>query len=233
MKKIFGLFALALVAAGFTSCDYDSDDDSYVTHYVNIELTGGSTYSIPVGSTYTDPGYKATEGTEDVTSKVVVGGDVVDGNALGIYNVTYSAPNRDGFSASTERQVLVYDPEVSADISGTYTITNTAGSGRIFSSYSVIGNTVTITQLMPGLYTISDYWGGLYDQTLARDESGYRGYVCSGTFSMNKDNVINGISSSNPWNLPMESVTGSYDPATGSVQIDASINYHLVMTLEK
>lgn len=231
MKKILSLLAFAAVLAGFTSCDYDSDDDAYVTHYVSFDLNEGSTYLVPVGSTYTDPGYTATEGTEDVTSKVVVGGDEVDVNSIGIYNVTYSAANKDGFSASTSRQVLVYDPEVTADISGTYSITNTTGSGSIFdaSRYPVIGNSVTLTQLAPGLYSIDDYWGGLYAATLGYGSA----YACSGYFSLDKDNNIEGISASNPWNLPMTSVTGIYDPETGKVQMDVDINYHLVMTLEK
>lgn len=231
MKKILSLLAFAAVLAGFTSCDYDSDDDAYVTHYVSFDLNEGSTYLVPLGSTYTDPGYTATEGTEDVTSKVVVGGDEVDANFIGIYNITYSAANKDGFIASTSRQVLVYDPEITADISGTYSITNTTGSGSIFdaSRYPVIGNSVTLTQLAPGLYSIDDYWGGLYAVTIGYGSA----YACPGYFSLDKDNNIEGISASNPWNLPMTSVTGTYNPETGKVQMDVDINYHLVMTLEK
>lgn len=229
MKKILSLLAFAAVLAGFTSCDYDSDDDAYVTHYVSFDLNEGSTYLVPVGSTYTDPGYTATEGTEDVTSKVVVGGDEVDANAVGIYNVTYSAANKDGFSASTSRQVLVYDPEVTTDISGTYSITNTTGSESLFDRYPVKGNSVTLTQLAPGLYSIDDYWGGLYAVTIGYGSA----YACSGYFSLDKDNNIEGISASNPWNLPMTSVTGTYNPETGKVQMDVEIDYHLVMTLEK
>ena len=229
MKKILSLFAIAaLVLGGFSSCDYDGSDDTYVTHYVSFDLTGGSTYLVPVGSKYVDPGYTAMEGTEDVTSKVVFSGDV-DASKVGIYYVNYAASNKDGFSASVDRQVLVYDPEVSTDITGTYKIINTDGSGRVFNNYPVTGNSVTLTELAPGLYSISDYWGGLYDVTI-----GYgSGYRCTGYFQLNADNTITGISASNPWSLPMTSASGSYDEATGKVTIDSYINYHLVMVLQK
>ncbi len=229
MKKIISLFALvAFVLVGFSSCDYDGKDDAYVTHYVSFDLNEGDTYLVPVGSEYVDPGYTATEGTEDVTSRVVVSGDV-DASQVGIYDVTYSAANKDGFSASVIRKVLVYDPEVTTDISGKYGITSTDGSQSLFDRYSVIGNPVTLTQLAPGLYSISDYWGGLYDVTVGYGSA----YRCSGYFALGKDNSITGISSSDPWNSTMTSVTGNYDPETGKVTMDVKINYHLVMELTK
>ena len=121
MKKI-NLLIAALAFVGLTSCDYDGSDDAKVTKYVTIELTGGNQTLVPVGSEYTDPGYTATEGTEDVTSKVVVSGDQVDPDKVGIYNVTYSAKNVDGFAAEVTRTVLVYDPAITTDITGTYTV---------------------------------------------------------------------------------------------------------------
>lgn len=221
---------MAVALVSLNSCDFDSKDDSYVTKYVSIDLTEGDSYFLPVGTTYVEPGYTATEGTEDVTSKVKVSGEV-DGNTMGVYTLTYSAVNKDGFAASVERTVFVYDPEVTADITGDYTIKNTDGSSALFgpTRYPVIGNTVTLTQIAPGLYYISDYWGGFYAVTIGYGSA----YACTGYFALDKDNNITGISASNPWNLEMTSVTGNYDPTTGKVNMDVLINYHLVMQLEK
>ena len=125
--------------------------------------------------------------------------------------------------------MLVYDPEVTTDISGKYKVTSTDGSQSVFDRYSVIGNSVTLTQLAPGLYSISDYWAGLYAVTIGYGAA----YACTGYFAFGKDNSITGISSSDPWNSEMTSVTGSYDPETGKVKMDVIINYHLVMELAK
>lgn len=231
MKKI-NLFIAALALMGFTSCDYDGSDDAKVTQYVNIELTGGSETLVPVGTTYTEPGYTATEGTEDVTSKVIVGGDQVDANKVGIYNVTYSAENKDGFSVEMTRTVLVYDPSVTTDITGTYTVETGKGYNgdeSIFENNSVVGNTVTLTQLAPGLYSISDWWGGLYDQTVGYGSM----YSATGYFQLNADNTINGISGTSVWGDVLESGTGAFDPVSGKVSLTVAMTYYLKMTLTK
>lgn len=231
MKKI-NLLIAALAFVGLTSCDYDGSDDAKVTKYVTIELTGGNQTLVPVGSEYTDPGYTATEGTEDVTSKVVVSGDQVDPDKVGIYNVTYSAKNVDGFAAEVTRTVLVYDPSVTTDITGTYTVERGDGFNGdegIFSSNSIVGNSVTLTQLAPGLYSISDWWGGLYDQTVGYGSA----YCATGYFQLNADNTITGISASTPWGDVLERGDGVYDPTTGKVVLNVELNYYLKMTLSK
>ena len=227
MKKI-NLLIAALAFVGLTSCDYDGSDDAKVTKYVTIELTGGNQTLVPVGSEYTDPGYTATEGTEDVTSKVVVSGDQV-----GIYNVTYSAKNVDGFAAEVTRTVLVYDPAITTDITGTYTVEKGEDlypdQSDFFTRYVIKGNTVTLTQLAQGLYSISDWWGGLYDKTVGYGSA----YCATGYFQLNADNTITGISASTPWGDVLERGDGVYDPTTGKVVLNVELNYYLKMTLSK
>ena len=228
MKKI-NLLIAALAFVGLTSCDYDGSDDAKVTKYVTIELTGGNQTLVPVGSEYTDPGYTATEGTEDVTSKVVVSGDQVNPDKVGIY----SAKNVDGFAAEVTRTVLVYDPAITTDITGTYTVEKGEDlypdQSDFFTRYVINGNTVTLTQLAPGLYSISDWWGGLYDKTIGAGSA----YCATGYFQLNADNTITGISASTPWGDVLERGDGVYDPTTGKVVLNVELNYLLKMTLSK
>ena len=55
-----------------------------------ITLLGSSTVTVQLGDSYTDAGATATDdGDGDLTSSIVVGGDTVDVNAVGTYEITY------------------------------------------------------------------------------------------------------------------------------------------------
>lgn len=75
---------------------------------------------MPIGTSYTEQGYKATLNGEDYTSNVKTTG-TVDSNQAGLYYITYSATNSDGFTVTATRTVAVCDPAITTDISGTYT----------------------------------------------------------------------------------------------------------------
>ena len=164
---------------------------------------------------------------------MVVSGDQVDPDKVGIYNVTYSAKNVDGFAAEVTRTVLVYDPAITTDITGTYTVEKDEDlypdQSDFFSRYVIKGNTVTLTQLAQGLYSISDWWGGLYDKTVGYGSA----YCATGCFQLNADNTITGISASTPWGDVLERGDGVYDPTTGKVVLNVELNYYLKMTLSK
>lgn len=65
-----------------------------------ITLTGGSKVVVELGTTWTDPGYTATDDTDgDITGSVVVGGDTIDMNTSAVYNVTYNVSDAAGNAA--------------------------------------------------------------------------------------------------------------------------------------
>ncbi len=114
---------------------------SKITYYPILTLKGTDYLTVIKGSVFTDPGVTAKEGTTDL--KVTTTGTVNTATA-GVYTLTYSAVNKDGFSASTTRRVIVYSTDVSAaanDLSGSYA-RNTNGS------------VVVWTKLAPGVYKV-------------------------------------------------------------------------------
>ena len=154
MKKIFfyGLM-LGMSVLGLTSCSDDYDKtDSRLTYYVNLEVQGEEFVQVPIGTSYTDAGCKATMNGQDATNRIVTFGlDEIDVNTAGLYTVTYTAINDDGFSASATRTVAVCDPTITTDISGTWTVQ--AGSYRLYNGNQTpyADFTVKIRRDAPGI----------------------------------------------------------------------------------
>jgi hypothetical protein len=92
-----------------------------------------------VGGTFTDPGIIATEGGADIP--YTTDGSVNTGE-VGVYDLTYTAVNKDGFPASLTRTVIIYSTESSGaanDLSGMCV-------PRMVRS--------TWTKIAPGVYTV-------------------------------------------------------------------------------
>jgi len=140
--------ALILLSSFFLlSCEKDDStvNISSITTYPLITLKGEEWVVIPQGGTYTDPGVEATIGDEPVE---VVVTNSPDPNTPGVYETTYTATNKEGYSASVTRKVGVISPETAAmDISGQYK--RNAGAGGIS----------TITKLGPGYYQTDNVGG--------------------------------------------------------------------------
>jgi hypothetical protein len=232
MKNIYNLLILIAFATFVSSCkkELTSEGVSRLTYYVTFELNQGSLVLNPKGTAYADPGIKAMEGTTDVSSKVTVSGSV-NTNKVGLYVLTYSATNSDGYSASVERTVIVYDPAAPAtDLSGDY-LSNVS---RISPSRSFTGLSVSLTKIAPGFFYVSDFLGGFYDQG-----ANYRygpTYALTGYMVLNADNTLSYISSHNiAWDDSANSFSnGVYNPVTKGLTWRVSYtssNYTFVVTL--
>lgn len=229
MKKILYSLVLFTSVLSLISCGSDELTDSRITQYVTISLKAGQIYTLPVGTTYQDPGFTATQGTSDVTSSVKVDG-TVDGLKVGYYPVIYSAVNPDGFSNSVTRMVFVYNPKVTVDLSGVYKIQT--GSYRNYGGTITRFNDqdVTLTQVAAGVFSISDWFGGYYDKFKGYGSS----YAMSGYMSLGTDNSISGLYGLvSSWGDSYDSVSGSYDPVTGTITLDVAyagkMTFHLIL----
>lgn len=73
----------------------------------HIVLTGDAAMNVYLGSSYTEPGYVATDGCEgDITSKVVVTGEV-NTNQVGEYTLTYKVEDTNGNQQTATRTIKV------------------------------------------------------------------------------------------------------------------------------
>ena len=208
---------------GFTSCDSDDHlTDSTLTYYVVLDMQGESFVQVPIGTTYNDAGCKATLQGEDYTSNIVTEGlDDIDVNTAGLYYVTYSATNADGYSVSVTRTVAVCDPTITTDISGSWT--GQAGTYRVYyyedgttATTNFPGFSISIEQAAPGIFYISDYFGGYYDQRAGYGSS----YAMYGYLQLLADGTLVSLSSHvNGWGDSVDDFQGTYDAATGTIDL--------------
>jgi hypothetical protein len=213
MKKHIYLLIILVSGLLISSCEkkVTTEDTSRITYYVTFELEGASLITIPIGGTYTEPGYSAMEGETNVTADVVVTSDL-DESSLGYYTIVYSATNVDGFDASTERNVVVYDPAAPADdLSGSYStdILRTEGDGTNPRAHAGASN---ITKVANGIFYVDCLLGGIYSI-----DYGYGpAYAMTGYLSLNSDNTLTHLSSYvQGWGDGLEGFqNGEYDPGT-------------------
>ena len=257
MKKIYLLgFLLAGVLLGLTSCNDDHDEltDSTLTYYANLQMEGDEFMIVPIGSSFTDPGCKATLYDKntgeilDVTDQIMIEGvDDVDPNTMGFYYITYSAVGGDGFLASVTRTVCVCDPSVTADMSGVYNTdmeSSLYGANKTpFTLYAAAyGYTnqctgITFTQIAPAFYEVNDLMGGWYDQIRGFHDMYFDDYgpigMMTGFVSLDRDNNIQLISSYiDAWEEGLDYIKdGKFDPETGTISYSLSYSSSVTMDL--
>lgn len=221
MKKIFSCLLLsALLLPVFTSCDKDSEGLTKITTYAIIDLTDGDVVTTPIGQPFTDPGFVAMQGTEDVSANVTVSGNV-NTNKCGFYTLKYNVINDDGFPASATRTVVVVDPN---NFASAY-LASCAYGTRSYRNLHIM-----ITDNGDGTYNIDDMAGGLYCQ------GRYPGYEAYGydfwydeTLKL-EGNTISlasgemGDGSNWYWGEPLDVLDGTYDPTTGTITYKAAFS---------
>lgn len=232
MKKLF-LYTMSLGMAvfGFSSCSDDEDHmDTSITYYAALTLQGDDFVQVPLGTTYNDAGCTAELNGEDYTSKIVTTGlEDIDVNTAGLYTVTYTATNPDGYSSSVERTVAVCDPTITTDISGTYTTVAGTYRDRQGTQTPYTGYSITISKAAPGIFYVSDMLGGYYDQRAGYGSS----YALHGYWQLLADGTLVALSGGvDGWGDSYSAFTGSYDASTNTISACttyAGMDFHIVL----
>jgi len=210
MKKIIFLLTIA-AAFVLSSCDKESLGVSKVTTYAIMTLNGSPIVFWQQGTPYVDPSCNAFEGTTDITEDIVAESNV-NVATMGIYTVSYSVENSDGFSAFKSRKVVVCD--LTAPLNGVYTsnlvrTVLSSGATAARGPFNVIvygkGNDE---------YYIDDLIGGWYNIG-----SGYgSAYAGPGVVKINSDNTVTLVSAKSwtwgPCSITAEGAT--VNPATNT-----------------
>jgi len=231
MKNIIKTIAFLVAVLLLASCHkITSEGVTQITYYPSITIIGGD-LTIELGTDFTDPGYIVMEGENDITSKTIVRG-TVNTNKVGLYRLSYSATNVDGFSGSATRKVYVYDPSSSTDLSGTYTVDIGNSYRYQFSNgaiikYSDMGDlfdgdfsefTVELKpSFLPGYFSVTDMYGGYYYAGRNYDAR----YLMSGIIAfVEADNSIILVDSFVPgWGDGLDGLDdGIYDPDTETIE---------------
>ena len=261
MKKYIYSLAIAAAAFGLTSCD-GTQEEPHIQWYPVVTLDGEDTYYLEIGENFTLPGFTAvnTLTGEDASSAVtvliydVIAGEYVNSISTaspGMYNVYYISsasevqPSAD-FDMYKQRDIYVYDPSIELDISGVYNVnmdeTIYLANGWTFAraaeyynelnGTSVDSASVTISQLLPGFFYVSDLFGGWY-QTIRNYGSRY---AMTGYISLNSDNSITLLSSYvSSWGDSLDYLEdGYYDEETQTISYEleyaGQIPMYIVMT---
>ncbi len=149
------------------SCSEDSTGNvSRITNYPEFTLKGSELIYLQKGATYTDPGVTVTEGGTEIPYETSVTGDFrggtsVNTNVVDVYNVIYSAKNKDGFSGSASRTVVVYEnSDLTSSIAGLYKST-VVRNGASSAQYTNMEH-ILVWKNANGTYGMSDGIGGYY-----------------------------------------------------------------------
>lgn len=125
--------AIGVVLLSVISVACDPDGDSYgvstITYFPSFELVDGENVVVEVGENFV-PNAIVKEGESNLEPTI---DSNVDSDVPGIYSVSYSAVNSDGYTGSASQEVVVYDPSiVPTDVSGDIVdVNNSARTGEI------------------------------------------------------------------------------------------------------
>jgi len=198
MKTTLHKLTIFMLAAGilFAACkkeDTANVSKEVLVSYPSITLKGDEVVVLPVGGTYSDAGATLVDDVTGQSSDIGPTTSDVNTAEAGLYLVTYSAANGNGFTTSVTRYVAVTSVEAPVDRSGTYL-------------RDLTGINCYVDKIADGVYKVTNPGGaGVGANTVVYFvETELNNYVCppqptdAGTMSVIN---INFTSSGSSWNV--------------------------------
>lgn len=169
MNKLIYKILPVLFLVLFISCEEDDTTEgvSRITYFPLMTLNGATEIITPIGVSFTDPGAIAEESGEpiEVITNISAGryrGLPYSKDISDIYTVSYSAFNKDGFSVSVSRTLVVKEiGDMVTNLAGVY-ISSVSRDNIAPAQYQNM-KYVTIWEKSPGMYQISDGIGAWYE----------------------------------------------------------------------
>lgn len=82
-----------------------------------IVLNGSSTINLELGENYTELGATATDNVDgNLTSSIIIGGDIVNPNVVGNYIITYNVSDSSGNQAVEVTRTVVVNPDITPPV---------------------------------------------------------------------------------------------------------------------
>ena len=112
-NNFFKAIVLTLTVGFLSSCSEERPIESDVTFFAEFEYE--PLVVIALGGTYA----AEVNAIADGESLKVSSSGAVDTNTVGVYDVTYSATNKDGFDGIVTQTIVIHDPSIiGTDVSG-------------------------------------------------------------------------------------------------------------------
>ncbi len=165
MKKIMFLIAASLIC--FTACKKEKDDVSKVVDISSpdINLNGDKYVTLNPGQNYDDPGAVSVDDVTGAQTTISADAGNLDPNTPGLYYMSYTATNANGYQTVAGRYIAVTDYNDNINLEGTYLREAT-------------GIEVQVTKVSRAMYKISDMGGA------GLDDAAYIAVLNDSTFDL-------------------------------------------------
>lgn len=216
MKNKFLYLIVALATLAFTGCQKTTEGMTRITYYATVDLIGGPEV-VYIGESFVDEGCYAEMNGEDVTDQVITTNNI-NNNRIGVYQISYSVINKDGFPGGALRTVYVVNP---SSIANLYLGESEFGTRHYYDA------PIYITDNGDGTYKVDDLLGGLMFYGLNPGLEPAYDFHAEGSIAIAPDNTVSQVGPTGAYYFggsnPVSVTSGTFNPDTRTFYLN--VNY--------